>query len=134
MQQTQQSVNPHSASQLQSVVCCHSKFKHHNFHQLHNNNNNNKSNPLPSNRRHRSNGDCLEGKRENYHVCFVQYCAQQLCTLQCTHMNRPNSSLHWVLSHWAHFTVLTYRASYASAVLGVVILSVRLSVTRVLCD
>jgi len=27
-----------------------------------------------------------------------------------------------------------YRASYASAVLGVVILSVRLSITRVLCD
>ena len=27
-----------------------------------------------------------------------------------------------------------YRASYASAVLGVVILSIRLSVTRVLCD
>jgi len=22
-----------------------------------------------------------------------------------THMNRPNSSLDWVLSHWAHFTV-----------------------------
>ena len=23
-----------------------------------------------------------------------------------THMNRPNSFLDWVLSHWAHFTVL----------------------------
>jgi len=22
-----------------------------------------------------------------------------------THMNRPNSSLDWVLSHWAHFTM-----------------------------
>ena len=33
--------------------------------------------PLPSNRHHQSNGDCLEGKRENYQV----------------------------LSHWAHFTV-----------------------------
>jgi len=31
-------------------------------------------------------------------------------------------------------TVHFYRASYASAVLGVVILSVRPSVTRVLCD
>jgi len=30
--------------------------------------------------------------------------------------------------------VFTARRSYASAVLGVVILSVRLSVTRVLCD
>ena len=39
---------------------------------------------LPSNRHHRSNGDCLEGKRENYQVCSVQYCAQQLCTVQCT--------------------------------------------------
>jgi len=25
-----------------------------------------------------------------------------------THMNRPNSSLHWVLPHWAHFTVLRF--------------------------
>jgi len=61
--------------------------------------------PLPSNRRHRSNGDCLEGKRENYQVCSVQYYVQQLCTVQCTHMNRPDSSLDLVLSHWAHFTV-----------------------------
>jgi len=41
--------------------------------------------PFPSNRHHRSNGDCLEGKRENYQVCSVQYCVQQLCTVQCTH-------------------------------------------------
>jgi len=41
---------------------------------------------LPSNRHHQSNGDCLEGKRENYQVCSVQYCAQQLCTVQCTHI------------------------------------------------
>ena len=33
-----------------------------------------------------------------------------------------------------YYLVSFYRASYASAVLGVVILSVRLSVTRVLCD
>ena len=25
-----------------------------------------------------------------------------------THMNRPNSSLDWVLSHWAHFIVLGF--------------------------
>jgi len=25
-----------------------------------------------------------------------------------THMNRPNISLDWVLSHWAHFTVLRF--------------------------
>ena len=63
---------------------------------------------FPSNRYHQSNGDCLEGKRDNYQVCSMQYCVQQLCTVQCTHicMNRPNSSLEIVLSHWAHFTVL----------------------------
>ena len=42
--------------------------------------------PLPSNRHHRSNVDCLEGKMENYQVCSVQYCVQQLCTVQCTHI------------------------------------------------
>jgi len=40
-----------------------------------------------------------------------------LCAILCitivhsamhTHINRPNSSLHWVLSHWAHFTVLGF--------------------------
>ena len=40
--------------------------------------------PLPSNRHHRSNG--LERKRENYQVCSAQYCVQQLCTVQCTHI------------------------------------------------
>ena len=35
----------------------------------------------PSLRHHRSNGDCLESKRENYQVCSVQYCAQQLCMI-----------------------------------------------------
>ena len=25
-----------------------------------------------------------------------------------THMNRPNRSLDWVLSHWADFTVLRF--------------------------
>jgi len=55
--------------------------------------------PLPSTGHHRSNANCLEGKGENYQVCPVQYCVQQLCTLQCTHMNGPNSSLEWVLSH-----------------------------------
>jgi len=42
--------------------------------------------PFPSNRHHRSNGDCLEGKRENYQVCYVQYCVQQLYTVNCTHI------------------------------------------------
>jgi len=42
--------------------------------------------PLPSNRHHWSNDDCLEGKRENYQVCSVQYCVQQLCTHIWTHL------------------------------------------------
>ena len=34
-----------------------------------------------------SNGiTCLEGKRENYQVCSVQYCVQQLYTVSCTHI------------------------------------------------
>jgi len=42
--------------------------------------------PLPSNRHHPSSGDCLESKGENYQVCSVQYCVQQLCTVRCTHI------------------------------------------------
>ena len=50
--------------------------------------------PLPSNRHRRSNGRLvlpftflpLEGKRENYQVCSVLYCAPQLYTVQCTHI------------------------------------------------
>jgi len=42
--------------------------------------------PLPSNRHHRSCGNCLKGKGENYQVCSVQYCVQQLCTVRCTHI------------------------------------------------
>jgi len=42
--------------------------------------------PLPSNRHHRSCADRLEGKGENYQVCSVQYCVQQLCTVRCTHI------------------------------------------------
>ena len=45
-----------------------------------------KAPPLPSNRHHRSCGDRLEGKGENYQVCSVQYCVQQLCTVRCTHI------------------------------------------------
>jgi len=42
--------------------------------------------PLPSNRHNRRCGDCLEGKGENYQVCSLQYCVQQLCTVRCTHI------------------------------------------------
>jgi len=46
--------------------------------------------PLPANRRHPSSDDCLVGKRENYRLCSAQYCGQHLCSVQCTHMNRPS--------------------------------------------
>jgi len=29
--------------------------------------------------------DIIRARRENYQVCSVQYCVQQLCTVQCTH-------------------------------------------------
>ena len=35
-----------------------------------------------------TNEGCLEGKREKYQVCSVQYCVQQLCTVQCTHTHK----------------------------------------------
>ena len=30
--------------------------------------------------------ESVEGKGENYQVCSVQYCVQQLCTVRCTHI------------------------------------------------
>jgi len=33
-----------------------------------------------------------------------------------THMNRPNSSLDWVLSHWVHFTVFRFIFVYVQYV------------------
>jgi len=38
------------------------------------------SSPFPSNRHHRSNGDCLEGKKENYQFCSVQHLCNNNCT------------------------------------------------------
>ena len=35
-------------------------------------------------------------------------CATIVHSAMHTHMNRRNSSLDWVLSHWAHFTVLRF--------------------------
>jgi len=66
---------------------------------------------LPSNRHHRSNGDCLEGKRKTIRSVLCNIVCNN--SAQCngamhTHMNRPNSSLDWVFSHWAHFTVLRF--------------------------
>ena len=51
--------------------------------------------PFPSNSHHRSNGDCLEGKKENYQVCSVQYCVQQLYTVNCTHISTDLTVL-WI--------------------------------------
>jgi len=48
--------------------------------------------PLPSNRHHRSNGDCLEGKRENY-----------LCNLVCNNCAQCNTHI------WTDPTVLWIR-------------------------
>ena len=42
--------------------------------------------PFPSNRHRWSTGHYLEGKRENYQVCSVRYCVQQLYTVNYTHI------------------------------------------------
>ena len=49
--------------------------------------------PSLSNKHHQSNGDCLEGKRENHQVCSVQYCVQ----LSFLHY-RPNLKRHAITS------------------------------------
>ena len=65
--------------------------------------------PLPSNRHHRSSGDCLEGNGEKLSGLFCAIlCATIVHSVMHTHMNRPNSSLDLVLSHCAHFTVLRF--------------------------
>jgi len=48
-------------------LCCwlHAEWAATSYHELF---------PLPSNRHHRSNDDCLEGERENYQLCSVQHC------------------------------------------------------------
>ena len=49
----------------------------------------------------------VRGKIIRYVLCSIvcNSCAQ--CNAH-THMNRPNISLDWVLSHWAHLTVLRF--------------------------
>ena len=62
----------------------------------------------PSNRHHRSCGDRLEGKGKTIRsvLCYIvcNNCAQ--CDAHT--YEQTNSSLDWVLSHWAHFTVLRF--------------------------
>ena len=48
----------------------------------------------------------LEGKFAGLFCAIL--CASIVHSAMHTHMNRPNSSLHWVLSHWAHFSVLRF--------------------------
>ena len=52
--------------------------------------------PFPQIKRQWSNGDCLERKRENYRVCSVPYCVQQLCTVQCTHIWTDLTVVCWL--------------------------------------
>jgi len=33
---------------------------------------------------------------ENYRVCSVQYCVQQLCTVQCTHIGTDLTVVCWL--------------------------------------
>jgi len=50
----------------------------------------------------------VRGKIIRSVLCNIVHnsCAQY--SALCTHMNRPNSSLDWVLSHWTHFTVCRF--------------------------
>jgi len=63
--------------------------------------------PPPSNRHHWSNGDWwVRGKLSGLFCAIL--CATVVHSAVHIRMNRPNSSLDWVLSHWAHFTVLRF--------------------------
>jgi len=64
-------------------------------------------------RHHWSNDDCLEGNKENYQVCSVQYIVRSNYAQCNAHTyEQTNSSLDWVLSRWAHFTVLRFISVY----------------------
>ena len=55
---------------------------------------------------------------------YAALCATIVHSAMHTHMNKPHSTLDWVLSHWAHVTVLRFiftARRYASAVLAVVV-------------
>jgi len=54
----------------------------------------------------------VEGKLSDL-LCAI-LCVTIVHSAMHTHVNRPNSSLDWVLSHWAHFTVLRFIFVYAS--------------------
>jgi len=52
-----------------------------------------------------------EGKKEDYQNFSVLYCVLKLCTVIST-LSSSYSSLDWVLSHWAHFTVHRFICVY----------------------
>ena len=69
--------------------------------------------PLPSYRQYLSCGACLEVKREDNQNCSVPV----LCTTVVhngthTSVSSSYSSLDWVLSHWAHFTMHRFICVY----------------------
>ena len=64
--------------------------------------------PLPSNRRHRSSGDCLEGKGKTIRSVLRSIVCNNCAEFDAHTYEQTNSSLDWVLSHWAHFTVLRF--------------------------
>ena len=60
-----------------------------------------------------TNEGSLEGKREKYQVCSVQYCVQQLCTVQCTCTNRPNSCSLDLASLWLYCMLQFIRVRFS---------------------
>ena len=71
--------------------------------------------PFSSDRQHLSYDDCLEVRREIIRtvLCCSLYCVLKLCTVISTlRWAILYSSLDWVLSHWAHFTVPRFICVY----------------------
>jgi len=62
--------------------------------------------PFPSNRHHRSCGVCLEGKGEIIRSVLCNIVCNNCAQCDAHTYEQTNSFLDWVLSHWAHFTVL----------------------------
>ena len=50
----------------------------------------------------------VRGKSIRSVLCNIVCSATIVHSAMHIHINRPNSSLDWVLSHWAHFTVLRF--------------------------
>jgi len=53
--------------------------------------------PLPSNRQHLSNDDCLQDKREHYQNCSVWCCVWQLFTMICIHTHTCEQFLKFTI-------------------------------------